>query len=85
MAIYKVGQELELKIPIQMRILKAVAVEDTIYYIVWIKRNGKIKSSDSTPLYGTFRNDDSDGSIPPEVSKLVDEIVINENLLENLE
>jgi hypothetical protein len=82
-AIYRVGQDLELKISVPMRILRAFAVEDTMYYIVLIK-GSKIKNFNRTPLYGTFRHDDSDGIIPPEVSKMADEIVARENLLENL-
>lgn len=85
MAIYKIGQEIDLKVSISMRILKAFAVEDNIYYIVLIKSNDKIKSSNKLPLYGTFRHDDSDGSISEEISKMADEIVVNENLLKDLE
>lgn len=84
MAIYRVGQELEIKFSIPMRILRAFSVEDIIYYIVWIKNN-KIKNPSHTPLYGVFRHDDSDGVISPEISQRADEIVAREKLLENLE
>jgi hypothetical protein len=82
--IYRVGQEIELKFMIPMRILRAFAVNDNMYYIVWIKRDGKIRTQNSTPLYGVFRHDDSNGNIPPEVAQMADSIVIREKLLEGL-
>lgn len=66
-----------------MRVLRVFALEDTIYYIVWIKGN-KIKGTENTPLYAVFRHDDSDGTITPEVSQMADIIVQRENLLEGL-
>lgn len=83
MAIYVKGQDLELQLRIPMRILKAFAVEDMIYYIVWI-RDGKMKSVDNGPMYAVFRHDDSNGYISPEILQMADQIVAKENLLEGL-
>ena len=83
--IYRVGQEIELRFSIPMRILRAFALNDNMYYIVWIKKGEKIRSTDSGPLYAVFRHDDSDGRIPPEASRMADELVVREKLLENLE
>lgn len=84
MAIYRKGQDLEIRFTIPMRILKAFAVQDIIYYIVWI-RDGKIKNAENKPLYAVFRHDDSDGYTAPEILKMAEDIIARENLLENLE
>lgn len=85
MAIYRVGQAITMQMNIEMRILRAFAVEDTMYYIVWVPRSAKITNQAKTPLYGVFRHDDSSGEIPPEVNQLAENIIQKENLLEGLE
>lgn len=85
MAIYKVGQIVSMSMTIDMKILRAFASEDTIYYIVWIPRSHKITNQDKTPMYGVFRNDDTTGAIPIEVNQLAEDIIKKENLLEGLE
>lgn len=68
-----------------MRILRAFAVEDTMYYIVWIPRSHKITNQEKSPLYGVLRHDDSTGAIPQEVNQLAEDIIHKENLLDGLE
>ena len=85
MAIYKVGQELELAVRIHMRILRAFAIDDSIYYIVWIPKNDKIKSQAVDPLYGVFRHDDTNEPIPLEANEIAKHIIEKEKLLDNLE
>lgn len=85
MAIYRVGQELELSISIRMRILRAFAIDDSVYYIVWIPKNERIQSTGEDPLYGVFRHDNTNGPIPVEANQLAKNIIDKENLLQGLE
>jgi hypothetical protein len=84
-AIYRVGQAISMQMNIEMRVLRAFAVEDTIYYIVWIPRSHKITNQEKTPLYGVFRHDDTVGVIPEGVNQVAENIIKKENLLEGLE
>ena len=56
MPVYKVGQKLTLSLNLDMKILRAFAYEDRIYYIIWIK-HASIKGKNNVPVYGVLRTD----------------------------
>lgn len=68
-----------------MKILRAFAIDDCIYYIVWFPEVDKITNQAKSPSYGVFKHDDTISAIPLEVNQMAEEIIKREKLLENLE
>ena len=83
MPLYKVGQILDLTL--KLKVLRAFAIEDVIYYIVGVIRKDSLLRHSATPVFGVLRNDGTHDQIPPEALKRTNELVQKENLLKNLE
>lgn len=67
-----------------MRVLRAFAFQDIIYYIMVMDQETPVKSKDGSPTYAVFRNDDTTGVIPEEANAFAAELIKRENLLEGL-
>lgn len=84
MAIYVKGQVIDIVTKLRMKILRAFAVDGTIYYIVWFPSSEQIRTENNSPAYGVFKHDDTMSFIPPHVNQVAQEIIQKEKLLENL-
>lgn len=80
---YKKDQILNLTL--QLKVLRAFAINDIIYYIVGVIRKNSVLRHTSTPVFGVLRNDGTHDQIPPEALNKANELVQRENLLKNLE
>ena len=80
---YTVDQILNLTL--QLKVLRAFAMDDIVYYIVGVIRKDSVLRHTSTPVFGVLRNDGTHDQIPPEALNMADELVQKENLLKNLE
>jgi len=80
-AIYTAGQTLTLTFNIKMKVLRAFAFQDIIYYIMLIDPETAVRGKDGSPVYAVFRHDDTTGNIPVDVNEFADELVRRENLL----
>ena len=80
---YKKDQILNLTL--QLKVLRAFALEDIVYYIVGVIRKNSVLRHTATPVFGVLRNDGTHDQIPPEALLKANELVQKEDLLKNLD
>jgi hypothetical protein len=86
MSILVVGQEVQMPLVLNLKVLRAFAVEGNIFYIVGIKSNNSIiRNTIKTSMYAILRNDGTHSGITDEVINRANQLIIDEKLLDNLE
>ena len=82
MTVYKVGQKIKFEIP--LKVLRAFAVNHSIYYIVGVVKKSAPIANQAEPLWGVLNVDGSFKAIPAQVMKRATLLVAKENLFKGL-